>query len=58
MTESIGRRLYVCSDFLERVHSDICHICLQPKGAHPTDNDVQYWAQWLISEMSLETMEA
>lgn len=44
---------YVCDRFLERVHSDVCHICLQPEGAHPTDDDAQYWAAWLVSELEL-----
>jgi len=46
--------LYVCSDFLPRVRSEVCHICLQPESLHPTDADRSYWARWLIDEVLLE----
>jgi hypothetical protein len=41
-------RLNVCSTYMARVHSDRCHLCLQPENAHPHDDDRQYWAQWLV----------
>ena len=47
-------RTYVCSDFMERVRSNVCHICLQPETAHPTDDDRAYWAQSLVSEVLRE----
>lgn len=42
------RLLRTCGDFLPRVRSDVCHICLQPESAHPSDYDRAYWAAWLI----------
>lgn len=49
----IASRMYVCSDFLQRVNSDRCHICLQPKSAHPSENDSRYWAEWLLAELEI-----
>jgi hypothetical protein len=45
---------FVCGEFLERVHSNVCHLCLQPEGLHPTADDRTYWAAWLLSELELE----
>lgn len=45
---------HVCSEFLPRCHSDLCHICLQPAKAHPTDADSGYWWGWLVSELEFE----
>jgi hypothetical protein len=46
--------LGVCSDYLPRVRSPLCHICLQPESAHPSDNNVRYWTAWLLFAIDLE----
>ena len=45
---------WACSDFLERCRSDMCHICLQPRSAHPSDYDRAYWADWVVWNVLLE----
>lgn len=46
--------MFTCSDFLPRVGSKCCHICLQAQGAHPDEDDRPYWADWLIFVVLLE----
>lgn len=55
----IMSRLIVCADFLPTCRDEnCCHICRQPKGAHPDDDDAEYWRQWLISEIMIELHDA
>jgi hypothetical protein len=44
-----------CSDFLPTAADrNRCHLCHQPKHAHPYDYDAVYWSQWLIFAVLLE----
>ena len=47
-------RLLPCPDFMESCRHDLCHICLQPRDAHPRDDDSEYWAQWFVFHTLLE----
>jgi len=46
--------LRTCADFLPRVRSKVCHICLQPEHAHPSEGDRVYWAHWLVFHSLLD----
>jgi hypothetical protein len=54
--KSHGRvvNLLACSDFMPSCRREVCHLCLQPANAHPTDCDRRYWAEWLVFHVLLE----
>jgi len=55
MAEYPSNRLNVCSEFLPTCSSlKTCHLCCQPKDAHPDDNDSEYWFQWFVAHTILE----
>jgi hypothetical protein len=48
-------KLIACADFKPWEHrGEECGICLQPKEAHPQDDDAVYWAQWTVFHSLLE----
>lgn len=53
-TSFASDRLDVCSEFMPRVRSDVCHLCLKPATAHPGEGDEHYWLQWLVFHALLD----
>lgn len=46
---------FTCSSFLATCRDPKrCHICLQPKNAHPAPDDSWYWYSWLRFNVLLE----
>lgn len=46
--------LGACSEFMPRVRSDVCHLCLKPETVHPREGDERYWLQWLVFHALLD----
>lgn len=46
---------WTCANFLGTCRDpERCHICQQPRRAHPDDDNSWYWYQWLKFNVLLE----